>query len=195
MRRVRTAPENTAGTVLFHIGLFGGIPGGKKEQFWNDFGAVREAFLELSGPPPGLEIYEMFPTPTGRARARSARARAQPRLKPLAALRLGTPAPTQSYRLGVLLRGLRSMRSHCSSSCRLLWRSILSRLPVLSICVQCLTLSSLTRFPFHDSQVLENRLGPTRQQLFRKIRSSILGWPPGGHFRALLEPFEKLFWS
>ena len=98
----------------------------------------------------------MFPTPTGRARARSARARAQPRLKPLAGLRLGTPAPTQSYRLGVLLRGLRSMRSHCSSSCRLLWRSLLSRLPMLSICLQCLTLSSLTRFPFHDSQVSKN---------------------------------------
>ena len=135
----------------------------------------------------------MFPTPTGRARARSARARAQPRLKPLAGLRLGTPAPTQSYRLGVLLRGLRSMRSHCSSSCRLLWRSLLSRLPMLSICLQCLTLSSLTRFPFHDSQVLENALGPTRQQLLCKIRSIILGRPPGGHFRAFLEPFWSQF--
>ena len=135
----------------------------------------------------------MFPTPTGRARARSARARAQPRLKPLAGLRLGTPAPTQSYRLGVLLRGLRSMRSHCSSSCRLLWRSLLSRLPMLSICLQCLTLSSLTRFPFHDSQVLENALGPTRQQLFHKIRSSfsllVPGAPPGAHFGAISSYF------
>ena len=140
-----------------------------------------------------FESYEMFPTPTGRARARSARARAQPRLKPLAGLRLGTPAPTQSYRLGVLLRGLRSMRSHCSSSCRLLWRSLLSRLPMLSICLQCLTLSSLTRFPFHDSQVLENALGPAWEQLFCKIRSSssllVPGWPPGAHFGAILEPW------
>ena len=135
----------------------------------------------------------MFPTPTGRARARSARARAQPRLKPLAGLRLGTPAPTQSYRLRVLLRGLRSMRSHCSSSCRLLWRSTLSRLPMLSICLQCLTLSSLTRFPFHDSQVLENALGPTRQQLFRKIRSSFSRLVPGGLREVILEPFWSHF--
>ena len=99
------------------------------------------------------KVTRCSPSRNGRARARSARARAQPRLKPLAGLRRGTPAATQSYRLGVLLRGLSSMRSHCSSSCRLLWRSTLSRLPMLSICLQCLTLSSLTRFPFHDSQV------------------------------------------
>ena len=129
----------------------------------------------------------MFPTPTGRARARSARARAQPRLKPLAGLRLGTPAPTQSYRLGVLLCGLRSMRSHCSSSCRLLWRSLLTRLPMLSICLQCFTLSRLTRFPFHDSQVLKTPLGPAWEQLFCKLRSLIFGWPPGGDFGAILE--------
>ena len=131
----------------------------------------------------------MFPTPTGRARARSARARAQPRLKPLAGLRLGTPAPTQSYRLGGLLCGLRSMRSHCSSSCRLLWRSLSTRLPMLSICLQCFTLSRLTRFPFHDSQVLKTPLGPAWEQLFCKIRSSGLGWPPGAHFGAISEPF------
>ena len=135
----------------------------------------------------------MFPTPTGRARARSARARAQPRLKPLAGLRLGTPAPTQSYRLGVLLRGLRSMRSHCSSSCRLLWRSLLSRLPMLSICLQCLTLSSLTRFPFQDSQVyekLEKCCTVTPEVTFGLAN---LGWPPGAHFGAISEPFWRDF--
>ena len=153
----------------------------------------------------------MFPTPTGRARARSARARAQPRLKPLAGLRLGTPAPTQSYRLGVLLRGLRSMRSHCSSSCRLLWRSLLSRLPMLSICLQCFTLSRLTRFPFHDSQVYQNgttmrkpapqgkwritknALACTREHLFRKIRSSGSLLLPGGLQELILEQFRSHF--
>ncbi len=99
------------------------------------------------------KVTRCSPSRNGRARARSARARAQQRLEPLAGLRLGTLAPMRSYRLGVLLRGLRSMRSHSSSSCRLLWRSLLTRLPMLSICLQCFTLSRLTRFPFHDSQV------------------------------------------
>ena len=134
------------------------------------------------------KVSRCSPSRNGRARARSARARAQPRLKPLAGLWLGTPAPMRSYRLRVLLRGLRSMRSHSSSSCRLLWSSLLTRLPMLSICLQCLTLSSLTRFPFHDSQVLENALGPTRQQLFRKIRSSFSLLVPGGLRELNLEP-------
>ena len=133
--------------------MFGAI----LERCWSHSGSVFERcanrFSHSQVLRETFESYEMFPTPTGRARARSARARAQPRLKPLAGLRLGTPAPTQSYRLGVLLRGLRSMRSHCSSSCRLLWRSLLTRLPMLSICLQCFTLSRLTRFPFYDSQV------------------------------------------
>ena len=135
----------------------------------------------------------MIPTPTGRARARSARARAQPRLKPLAGLRLGTPAPMRSYRLRVLLRGLRSMCSHCSSSCRLLWRSLLTRLPMLSICLQCLTLSSLTRFPFHDSQVSKSSVLDETSLLFRKIRSSFSLLVPGGLREVILEPFWSNF--
>ena len=123
------------------------------EQRWRDVGALKtnsQKLLDHRGlvPRETFESYEMSPTPTGRARARSARARALPRLKPLAGLRLGTPAPTQSYRLGVLLCGLRSMRSHCSTP-----------------------------------------LGPARQHVFRKIRYSGLGLPPGAHFGAISEPF------
>ena len=78
------------------------------------------------------------PTSNGRARARSARARAHPRLSRLAGLQLGM--------LWLLLRSCCSRcLCSCSSSSPLLFR--------LLIRLQCLTLSRLSRFPFHDSQV------------------------------------------
>ena len=78
------------------------------------------------------------PTSNGRARARSARARAHPRLSRLAGLQLGM--------LWLLLRSCCSRcLCSCSSSSPLLFRLLLR--------LQCLTLSRLSRFPFHDSQV------------------------------------------
>ena len=80
----------------------------------------------------------MIPTPTGRARARSARARAPPRLYSLAGLRLT---------LLLLLLPCCSSRCSCSG---------LSSFPMflrLFFRLQCSTLFSLSRFPFHDSQV------------------------------------------
>ena len=40
-----------------------------------------------------------------------------------------------------------------------LWLLLLSLLSLLLLRLQCLTLSSLTRFPFHDSQVLKAENG------------------------------------
>ena len=88
------------------------------------------------------------PTSNGRARARSARARAHPRLSGLAGLQLGM--------LLLLLRGCCSrFACSCSSSSPLLLRLLLR--------LQCVTLRSLSRFPFHDSQVLKTLL-PCRRQ-------------------------------
>ena len=80
----------------------------------------------------------MIPTPTGRARARSARARAHPQMSSLAGLRLV-----------MLLLVLRCCSSWCSCSCS----SSSPLLLRLLLRLQCSTLSRLTRFPFHDSQV------------------------------------------
>ena len=80
----------------------------------------------------------MIPTPTGRARARSARARAHPRMSSLAGLWLV-----------MLLLVLRCCSSWCSCSCS----SSSPLLLRLLLRLQCSTLSRLTRFPFHDSQV------------------------------------------
>ena len=92
----------------------------------------------------------MIPTPTGRARARSARARAPPRLYRLAGLRLT---------LLLLLLPCCSSRCSCSG---------LSSFPMLLrlfFRLQCSTLFSLSRFPFHDSQVYFWMLFPLKVAL------------------------------
>ena len=80
----------------------------------------------------------MIPPPTGRARARSARARAPPRLYSLAGLRL----PMLSLLLPC-----------CCSRCSCSGLSSFPMLLRLFFRMQCSTLSGLSRFPFHDSQV------------------------------------------
>ena len=80
----------------------------------------------------------MIPTPTGRARARSARARAPPRLYSLAGLRLTM---------------LLLLLPCCSSRCSCSGLSSFPMLLRLFFRLQCSTLFSLSRFPFHDSQV------------------------------------------
>ena len=89
----------------------------------------------------------MIPTPTGRARARSARARAPPRLYSLAGLRLTM---------------LLLLLPCCSSRCSCSGLSSFPMLLRLFFRLQCSTLFSLSRFPFHDSQVyfwMKHRLG------------------------------------
>ena len=106
------------------------------------------------------------PTSNGRARARSARARAHPRLSRLAGLQLGM--------LWLLLRSCCSRcLCSCSSSSPLLFRLLLR--------LQCLTLSRLSRFPFHDSQVSKTLLPPRLH--------------PGGLSGALLGAISEPFWG
>ena len=108
-----------------------------------------------------------IPTPTGRARARSARARAQPRLSTLAGLRLG-----------IRLLLLRCCSSRCSCS-----RSSSSPLLLLLLRrLQCLGLSRLSRFPFHDSQVSVLSQKARHLQCFRhfqpktRVLALLWGW-------------------
>ena len=114
------------------------------------------------------------PTSNGRARARSARARAHPRLSRLAGLQLGM--------LWLLLRSCCSRcLCSCSSSSPLLFRLLLR--------LQCLMLSRLSRFPFHDSQVSKTLLPCACQWVFRKnsVPQCRLpsGRPPGSHLGAI----------
>ena len=126
----------------------------------------------------------MIPTPTGRARARSARARAPPRLYSLAGLRLT---------LLLLLLPCCSSRCSCSG---------LSSFPMLLrlfFRLQCSTLFSLSRFPFHDSQVYFSSQKAWYLQCFRHFWRrkgppvellARLGSrrPPGSDFRGLRSP-------
>ena len=132
----------------------------------------------------------MIPTPTGRARARSARARAPPRLYSLAGLRLT---------LLLLLLPCCSSRCSCSG---------LSSFPMLLrlfFRLQCSTLFSLSRFPFHDSQVffrakkhgIYSVLATFGEKRVLRL-SSWLGWAPGGLPGAILEASGALrdrFWK
>ena len=124
------------------------------------------------------------PTSNGRARARSARARAHPRLSRLAGLQLGM--------LWLLLRSCCSRcLCSCSSSSPLLFRLLLR--------LQCLTLSRLSRFPFHDSQVSENSAPVCMAVGFshRRVPQCRLpsGRPPGSHLGAILGAILEPFWD
>ena len=122
------------------------MPRGPRKPVGSYFGTILKTFSDVFS---GHSFQRMHreklkesereaPTSNGRARARSARARAHPRLSRLAGLQLGM--------LWLLLRSCCSRcLCSCSSSSPLLFRLLLR--------LQCLMLSRLSRFPFHDSQV------------------------------------------
>ena len=73
---------------------------------------------------------------------------------------------------------------------------LLSSLLLLSLLLrrlQCLHRSYLSRFPFHDRQVLANGLPSRRQCVWRKIRSPGPGLLPGGRRGVILELFLSNF--
>ena len=121
----------------------------------------------------------------GRARARSARASAQARSPGLASS---------------LLRMLAFVLRCCSAPCSLLLFLSSAALATLALCLQGLTCSSLTRFPFHDSQVPELLQKPLKNQWFFNILQnkgslktlSASDPPPGSVFGGVLEALGGL---